>query len=256
MVETHLLTLPFCEAPRRTFVYLPERALRGERCGVLYMFVGHNLFFDDTATFGTCWGLKDYLDEHPHTIVVAPECNHEGNRRLVEYCPYNTTWFQGIEGLGKEYLDWMVHTLKPWADARYPTLPDRAHTAVGGSSMGGLMSLYAVTAYNAVFSKAACLSPTVRICLPDLLADIHATKFDPDTRIFLSWGEKEPRSRRDLADYTDYALQLTRALGLRGAAVYPYFQRDGAHCEADWRRQLPECFDYLYEGGAHCGEQT
>ena len=129
-------------------------------------------FFDSTATFGTCWGLKDYLDAHPNAIVVAPECNHEGNKRLEEYCPYDSDWFDGIHGTGKQYMDWLVNELKPAIDAKYPTLPDRGNTAIGGSSMGGLMSLYAITAYNKVFSKAACLSPSVRICLPQVKAEL------------------------------------------------------------------------------------
>ena len=56
--------------------------------------------------------------------------------------------------------------------------------------MGGLMSLYAITAYNKVFSKAACLSPSVRICLPQVKAELKKAKLAPDTRVYLSWGEK------------------------------------------------------------------
>ena len=68
------------------------------------MFDGHNLFFDSTATFGTCWGLKDYLDAHPNAIVVAPECNHEGTSAwkntapttaigsTASTAPANSTW--------------------------------------------------------------------------------------------------------------------------------------------------------------------
>ena len=76
---------------RNTFIYLPDNwQTSGRRYPVIYMFDGHNLFFDSTATFGTCLGLKDYLDAHPNAIVVAPECNHEGNKRLEEYCCWAT----------------------------------------------------------------------------------------------------------------------------------------------------------------------
>ena len=139
---------------RRTFVYLPDDwQTSGKKYPVLYMFDGHNLFFDSTATYGTCWGLKEYCDAHPNWIIAAPECNHEGNKRLEEYCPYQSDWFGGITGTGHEYMEWLTKEFKPMMDKRYPTLPGRANTAIGGSSMGGLMSLYAITAYNKVFSS-------------------------------------------------------------------------------------------------------
>lgn len=247
MVENFTAHITPFGLDRNTFVYLPDDwQSSGRRYPVVYMFDGHNLFFDSTATYGTCWGLKEYLDEHGECIVVAPECNHEGNGRLVEYCPYDTDWFGGIQGKGKQTLDWMVHELKPYIDAHYPTLPGRAATAIGGSSMGGLMSLYAVAVYNDVFSKAACVSPSVRICLTDLKKDLRKAKIDPNTRVFLSWGERESKGRHGLAQYTSNALQVARVLMDRGAQVYPYLQLNGAHCEADWRRQLPRCFKYLF----------
>lgn len=102
MVETFTVHITPYDLDRNTFIYLPDNwQTSGKRYPVIYMFDGHNLFFDSTATFGTCWGLKDYLDAHPNAIVVAPECNHEGNKRLEEYCPYDSDWFDGIHGTGK-----------------------------------------------------------------------------------------------------------------------------------------------------------
>lgn len=120
------------------------------------------------------------MDAHPQAIIVAPECNHEGNARLEEYSPYDFVWQEyGIKGRGKAYLDWMVQELKPLIDAKYPTLPDREHTAIGGSSMGGLMSLYGVTAHNEAFSRAACLSPSVRFSFTEVKADIKKQSWLP-----------------------------------------------------------------------------
>ena len=156
MVETFTVHITPFGLDRNTFVYLPDGwQTSGKRYPVVYMFDGHNLFFDSTATYGTCWGLKEYMDAHGEAIIVAPECNHEGNARLEEYSPYDFTWQENaIHGRGKAYLDWMVNELKPLIDAKYPTLPDRGNTAIGGSSMGGLMSLYGVTAHNA--ARPAC----------------------------------------------------------------------------------------------------
>ena len=138
MVETFDVSITPYGLTRRTFVYLPDDCqTSGKKYPVLYMFDGHNLFFDSTATYGTCWGLKEYCDAHPNWIIAAPECNHEGNKRLEEYCPYQSDWFGGIAGTGHEYMEWLTKEFKPMMDKRYPTLPGRANTAIGGSSMGG-----------------------------------------------------------------------------------------------------------------------
>ena len=151
-----------------------------------------------------------------------------------------------IKGRGKAYLDWMVQELKPLIDAKYPTLPDRENTAIGGSSMGGLMSLYGVTAHNETFSRAACLSPSVRFSFTEVKADIKKAKLARGTRVYISWGEREGKGRHALAQYTGKALEVTNLLTAGGATVYPYCQLDGRHCEADWRRQLGRCFTFLF----------
>ena len=102
MVENFTAHITPFGLDRNTFVYLPDDwQSSGRRYPVVYMFDGHNLFFDSTATYGTCWGLKEYMDAHPQAIIVAPECNHEGNARLEEYSPYDFVWQEyDIKGRG------------------------------------------------------------------------------------------------------------------------------------------------------------
>ena len=102
MVTTFAAHMTPYGCDRTIFVYLPDDwQTSGRRYPVLYMFDGHNLFFDSTATYGTCWGLKEYLDQRSDFIVVAPDCNHEGNGRLIEYCPYDSDWSDIHHGTGK-----------------------------------------------------------------------------------------------------------------------------------------------------------
>ena len=158
MIEIHPVTLPELtgDEERSLYVYLPDRAAEEpeRRFPVLYMFDGHNVFFDEDATYGKSWGLGDYLDEHETPLIVAAvECNHHpDNGRMSEYSPYDFSHprLGSFKGRGRETLEWFVHELKPWIDENYPTLPDREHTFIAGSSMGGLMSLYALTVYNEV----------------------------------------------------------------------------------------------------------
>ena len=150
MVENFTAHITPFGLDRNTFVYLPDDwQSSGRRYPVVYMFDGHNLFFDSTATYGTCWGLKEYMDAHPQAIIVAPECNHEGNARLEEYSPYDFVWQEyDIKGRGKAYLDWMVQELKPLIDAKYPTLPDRENTAIGVQPRGLPVAVGAVQLYR------------------------------------------------------------------------------------------------------------
>lgn len=232
---------------RTIYLYLPDDwATSGRRYPVLYMYDGHNLFFDETATYGTCWGMLEYLDAHPDCIVVGQDCNHEGNKRLEEYCPYAVSAWGGIKGTGKEYMRWLVGELKPYIDDTYPTLPDRGHTVVGGSSMGGLMSLYSVLAHNDVFGGAACLSPSSIICADELAGELERAAIARPTRVYLSVGEKELKSQKFLAENINKTLAFMHGLEARGAAVQAYVQPRGTHCEASWAEQVPRFMDFLF----------
>ena len=122
------------EKPRRAYVYLPaDYEYTERRYPVMYMFDGHNLFTDEEASFGKCWGISDYLDRTKTPLIIAAvECNHEGNERLSEYSPVDFTFKYGerIKGKGKKYMDWLVSSFKPYIDERLRTLPDRANTAI------------------------------------------------------------------------------------------------------------------------------
>ena len=80
------------EKTRRAYIYLPESydKQKDKRYPVMYMFDGHNVFFDSDATYGKSWGMDAYMRRSKKDlIIVAVECNHEGNNRIVEYSPIN-----------------------------------------------------------------------------------------------------------------------------------------------------------------------
>ena len=254
-VFTHDLWYWPAERMRTLHVYLPDGYDRSdERYPVMYFFDGHNLFFDECATYGKSWGLKSFLDawEKP-LIIVGMECSHEGDARLDEYCPYKAHMFgHDITGMGEQTFQWIVNDVKTWADANLRTWAHREATGIGGSSMGGLMSLYGVLAHNDVFSKAACLSTGVRVWRKDLERELAQTSLDPDTRIYLSWGEHEAgRYKRWLDPATDspeakMELAFERKLQARGVQTYTYFQPDGYHNEASWELQNQRYLDFLW----------
>ncbi len=228
--------------PRFAYVYLPAQAAAGGRFPVLYMFDGHNVFYDADATYGKSWGMEDYLERTGTPLIVAAvECCHGPNgERLSEYSPFDfrAREFGPLKGRGRETMEWFVNVFKPTVDSRFPTLPDRAHTFIAGSSMGGLMSLYAVAAYNRVFAGAAALSPSVGVSPGKLGELLRTAPMEPGTVVYMDYGSQElARSpgMRTAKLFGRTAVQLME----RGAFVTARVVPGGEHCEASWERQIP-----------------
>ena len=173
--------------------------------------------FDFTATYGL--GPEGTQRTPPQAIIVAPECNHEGNARLEEQplrlCGRNTIGGprQGVSGL-------MVQELKPLIDAKYPTLPDREHSH-RRVEHGRLMSLYGVTAHNETFSRAACLSPSVRF---SFFTEVKGPTSKAGSRHAGLYQLGRARGQWTLRApvHTGKALEVTNLPTAGGATVHPY----------------------------------
>ena len=257
MIEKRDILFTPANEMRTLHIYLPDDyGMSGERYPVMYFFDGHNLFSNEDATYGKSWGLKDFLAQWgKKLIIVGVTCSM--TNRLVEYCPYHCTkGFLGeIKGTGDATIRWMLDELKPVIDRDYRTIPFRECTAIGGSSMGGLMSLYAVIRYNTWFSKAACLSSTTGPCMEDFRRDIAEAEISPDTRVYLSWGTEEGGGskmypRKDTNDTMAARNgELAARLNEKGARTRIYGQPGGRHCEADWEKQVPMFMNFLWCDG-------
>ncbi len=219
-----------------------------QRYPVIYMFDGQNLFFDQQASFGRSWRLKEYLDQSPDAyIVVGIESDTRDDNRLHDYTPYplDETFFGPTRGEGAKLLEWVVQVLKPKIDAQFRTWPQRQATAIAGSSMGGLMAFYAVVHHNGTFSKAACLSPSLMICQEEISRDFEGMPLDPDTRIYWSYGSLELSGlQRVEAEMIldEYAWSLKDRGGIGRVSI----RENGAHNEASWGEQLGEFFHFLW----------
>ncbi len=145
------------------------------RYPVLYMHDGQNLFDPELAYGGVDWGIDEAVlrlmqgDGLPGAIIVGVWNSGEG--RWLDYMPQRPAQLPAVQATFAEwgraeigavrsdgYLRFLVEELKPFIDATYRTLPDQPHTLVMGSSMGGLISLYALEQYPDVFGGAGCLS--------------------------------------------------------------------------------------------------
>ena len=233
---------------RTLHIYLPEQLSEEHPAGVLYMFDGHNLFYDEDATFGKSWGLREFLDKKKaNLIVVGLECNHEGDERLKEFTPYSyNDWDYGyVEEKGKVLAQWIAKELKPWVDENFPTKADREHTYVGGSSLGGTMAFYMMLMYSDIFSKGVVVSPHIYPMYKHLREDL-GHEMHPDTTVYMSWGGREYPTHRIFALATDQNLQIMRALMKKpGVDVIPHAYKNMNHSEAAWQKEVPIWFKEL-----------
>ncbi len=242
---------------RRIHIYLPDdyHFNEKEKYPVMYFFDGQNLFFDEEATFGKSWGLNGFLSQwDKKMIIVGLECAHENNDRLSEYFPYSRKMFkEQIDGLGDQTMEWLIYNVKPMIDNQYRTYSFREASAIGGSSLGGIMAMYAVIKYNQFFSKAACVSASVYHNLSSFRKTLEEAVILPDTRIFISWGEHEagqaPHNGNPEFDTCEARSvhKFERELQARGAQTYYYFQRDGGHSEESWQWQVPVFMEWLWK---------
>lgn len=251
-VKTFTLGIrPLEQSPRKIYVYLPSGYEKSDLIyPVLYMFDGHNLFFDRTATYGKCWGLKKFLDQHRiPLVVIGQDCNHTGDNRLLEYSPYpgrGNRWFPKEEVSGEFTAKWFAEVLKPFCEKKFRIHSDRDHVGIAGSSMGGLMSIYMISAYNPVYSKAACLSSAIDVNYRAVLKTVKDSPIDPNTRVYLDFGSNEVKSKRGFAKSIEGMLEISHAFDEKGCRVYPRVIVDGLHSEETWEKAVPVFLPYLY----------
>lgn len=224
---------PQLENERPIYVWLPDSyAGSDKRYPVVYMHDGQNLF-DAAISFCGEWGVDETLSALGgggiEAIVVG--IPNVGTDRCNEYSPFTDLRRGG--GCGDEYLDFIAGTLKPLIDRDFRTLPGRDHTGIAGSSMGGLISLYAAFARPETFGFAGVLSPSLWFADRAIYGLIQRSTGRPE-RLYLDVGTAEGAcmvhdSRRMAA--------LLRAKGLDD--ILTYVEDPGApHTESAWADRL------------------
>jgi predicted alpha/beta superfamily hydrolase len=236
-----LVVLPSVYSPqldnrRDLYVYVPAVSVPvGTGYSVIYMQDGQNLF-DPAMSFAGTWGVDEALRWASRrgldAIVVG--IPNMGEARLAEYNPFGKA--------GDRYLDFVIHTVKPLVDAQFPTLPDRGHTGIAGSSMGGLISLYALFRYSESFGFAAALSPSLWFAGGALL-DLVARAPRVPGRLYLDVGMREGEHNvalgRRLRD-------LLLAKGYEAGRDFRWVEdKDGVHHESAWGRRFRQALPFL-----------
>ena len=252
MIDKWNITIPQLsgDTERMAYIYVPDEWEEGSdmRYPVLYMFDGHNVFFDEDATYGKSWGMAEFLEETQAPLIIAAvECSHApDNGRLKEYAPFtfDDSKFGHVTGRGRTTMEWLVNEFKPYIDENFPTIPDREFTFIAGSSMGGLMTLYAVTASNHIFSRGAALSPSLWTSPWKIDMMIRKSRIAPDTVLYMDYGSEELGWRNMEKTFGRISARLLEKKVNLTSRIVP----GGDHSEGSWERQIPFFMDILFYG--------
>jgi len=233
--------LPELKRTRRIWIYLPKDYDRDQQkhYPVLYMHDGQNLF-DNATSFSGEWGVDEFLDSTELQSCIVVGIDHGGNKRLNEYNPYDNEKFG--KGEGKKYLKFIVRTLKPYVDGTYRTLRDKENTFIAGSSMGGLISMYALLEYPKVFGVAGVFSPAFWISGEKIFDDIRKKSKNLNSKIYMYGGKLEGETM---------VPDMVRAVELLNkhskANVVSVIREEGRHSETRWRKEFPGFYAWLLQ---------
>lgn len=243
--ESFVIWSPQLRNRRGVDVYLPESYDQGRRrYPVVYMQDGQNLSDPSIAFCGNTWRLLDglpWLAERGIEPIVVGIHNTPG--RLSEYSPFGDPKHGG--GEGDRYARFLIDTVKPRIDGAYRTRKDRASTVVGGSSMGGLISLYAFFQRPSVFGAAAVLSPSIWFGGRKILSFVQNARLTRG-RVYVDVGTNEGAATlRDARTLN----RVLRRKGYKSDALW-YLEAHGAqHQEDDWAWRLPQALEFLLREG-------
>jgi predicted alpha/beta superfamily hydrolase len=236
---------------RDVIVYLPPGYDHdpSRRYPVLYLQDGQNLFDAATAFLGNEWGLDETAEQLISSGQIEPliivGVYNTGMKRIGEYTPVRDR--RGRGGHARRYGKLIVDDLKPFIDQRYRTYRDQANTGLGGSSLGGLVTMYLGLEYSNVFGKLVVMSPSVWWANRDILRRVHKLKKKLPLKIWLDIGTAEGGN----ADLTERdAKTLRDALIEKGWQIGSDFAFEvdvgAGHNEAAWGHRIRNALRFLY----------
>jgi predicted alpha/beta superfamily hydrolase len=215
---------------------------RARRYPVVYMQDGQNLF-DPTTSYAGDWRLSDTLTtlaaDGVEAIVVA--IANAGKRRIYEYAPFTDPRHGG--GGGDRYVGFVSETLKRMIDRDFRTEADPESTAIAGSSMGGLISLFAAYRRPDVFGSVAALSPSLWFAGRAMLRYLEAMRHHLHPKVYLDIGLHEPTHA--VADVRSLRDRLLAAGHRDGDTLHYVEDESGGHDEETWGRRFSRALPFL-----------
>lgn len=231
-------TIPQLNTTRKIWIYLPpdyETAKR--KYPVIYMHDGQNLF-DDFTSFSGEWSVDETLNqifEETGKSAIVIGIDNGGDKRLAEYSPWNNAKYK-TTGEGDLYVEFLAATLKPYIDKTYRTERQSSKTIIIGSSMGGLISLYASAKYPNVFGKAGIFSPAFWFVSKDLKMYLNVNKNNlKNSKFYFAAGKNEDET---MAPEIENVNELLLKKSVPPKNIVVKIDEDGTHSESYWKREL------------------
>ncbi len=237
--------IPQLDTTRKIWIYLPpDYKTSGKRYPVIYMQDGQNLF-DEFTSFSGEWNVDEtlndiYKETGKSAIVIG--IDNGGDQRLAEYSPWNNEKYK-TQGKGDLYIEFLTKTLKPYIDKNYRTQRQPSKTSIIGSSMGGLISLYASVKYPNTFGKAGIFSPAFWFVSKNLNQYLNLNKNDLKySKFYFVAGKNEDETMVPEIRSVQSEL-LERSLPKNNIIVK--IDEDGTHSESYWKRELKQALIWL-----------
>lgn len=243
--------IPQLNRYRRIWLYLPANyQSTNKKYPVMYMHDGQNLFDELTSAYGE-WGIDECLDSllaKGKAACIIIGIDNGGLARMNEYNPYEFVWKDSTTSKtflpqGNEYINFLVQTLKPFIDKHYRTLPQKENTIIAGSSMGGLISYYAVLKYPEVFGKAGVFSPAFWTA-PAIRELTDSVSKKINAKFFFYTGRQE--GEQYVKDMNEVAEKL--AIN-SNTMIYSVIDASGKHNEAAWHKWFAEFYNWIMADG-------
>jgi predicted alpha/beta superfamily hydrolase len=236
----HLLNVPNLDRTRQLRIYLPPNySNTDKRYPVLYMHDAQNLF-DDTTAYSDEWRADETLNtlskENKLEIIVVG-IDNSPEKRMTELNAWDQPEFGRAEG--KEYMEFIVNVVKPTIDREYRTLANRENTAIMGSSMGGLISHYAIIQHSDTFSKAGILSPAYWAA-NDIFSFIETHPLTTNSRVYFYNGEIEG------GDSVSHVKKAYTSTLNPQVQAYIHITPDAKHNEIAWRNEFKNAVMWLF----------
>jgi predicted alpha/beta superfamily hydrolase len=234
---------------RNLTIYLPPgyESSTERRYPVLYLHDGQNLFDPDAAfKKGEHWRVGETATALIEAALIPPliivGIDNAGPKRLHEYTPTHDRRRGG--GGADAYGRMLVNELKPFVDRQYRTLSEPASTGLGGSSLGGLVSLYLGLKYPAVFGRLAVMSPSVWWDRRSILRNVRDARPKPRLRIWVDIGSREGRYHVDNAQLL--RVGLIRSGWVEGDDLHYEEVAGATHSEGAWAARFERVLQFLF----------
>lgn len=228
----------------------PENADR--RYPVFYLNDGQNLFESATSFTGVEWQVGETAGRMIRNGLIPPliavGIDNARSERIREYLPYRSVNPLVLRPRGREYPDFLTKEVMPFIAQRYRVLKGPEHTGLGGSSLGGLISLYVTMTLPGVFGYALLESPSLWVANRQVLRDARGLR-DWPLKVFLGVGTREVgRDDKDLQT-VENVRELERILrrsGLDNHRLRVEIADGATHSEGAWAARFPDALGFFY----------